>query len=64
MKELPYDGPGGMYSAGSPDGSRPGVFYANVRRPADKYVAYTILRILNNVIAKDKKLQKVQGINK
>ena len=57
MKERPYDGPRGMYSAGSPDGSRPGVFYANVRRPADKYVAFTILRIWNNFVAKDQNLQ-------
>ncbi|XP_060588530.1 uncharacterized protein LOC132743946 [Ruditapes philippinarum] len=35
VKEMPYDGPGGTYSFGSPDGSRPGVFYANVRRPKD-----------------------------
>lgn len=35
---MPYDGPGGTYSFGSPDGSRPGIFYANVKRPEDKLV--------------------------
>ncbi|XP_052214630.1 uncharacterized protein LOC127833430 isoform X7 [Dreissena polymorpha] len=35
VKPMPYDGPGGTYSFGSPDGTRPGVFYANVRRPED-----------------------------
>jgi len=33
---MPYDGPGGTYSSGSSDGSKPGVFYANVNRPEDK----------------------------
>ncbi|KAL8577178.1 hypothetical protein ACOMHN_047946 [Nucella lapillus] len=32
-KPLPYDGPYGMYSDGSEDGTRPGTFYANVFRP-------------------------------
>ena len=36
IEKMPYDGPGGQYIAGSPDGSRPGVFQANVIRPADK----------------------------
>ncbi|KAK7115944.1 uncharacterized protein [Littorina saxatilis] len=33
VKPLPYDGPYGMYSSGSDDGSRPGTFYVNLRRP-------------------------------
>ena len=33
---MPYDGPGGQYMSGSPDGSRPGVFQVNVIRPQDK----------------------------
>ncbi|KAK7477822.1 hypothetical protein BaRGS_00030900 [Batillaria attramentaria] len=35
VKALPYDGPYGMYSSGSEDGTRPGTFYANVLRPND-----------------------------
>ncbi|XP_052783581.1 uncharacterized protein LOC128219700 isoform X1 [Mya arenaria] len=35
VKEMPFDGPGGMYFSGSPDGTRPGVFYANVMKPAN-----------------------------
>lgn len=35
---MPYDGPGGQYMSGSPDGSRPGKFQVNVIRPEDKYV--------------------------
>ena len=34
----PTDGIRGSYSSGSEDGSRPGVFYINVRRSKDKYV--------------------------
>ncbi|XP_076443706.1 uncharacterized protein LOC143282098 [Babylonia areolata] len=33
VKPLPFDGPFGMYSGGSADGSRPGVFYVNLHRP-------------------------------
>ncbi|XP_071086050.1 uncharacterized protein [Haliotis cracherodii] len=33
VREMPNDGPGGAYSTGSADGSRPGVFWANVFRP-------------------------------
>lgn len=40
---MPYDGPGGTYSFGSPDGSRPGIFYANVKRPEDKLVYWNVL---------------------
>ncbi|KAL4220042.1 hypothetical protein ACF0H5_020453 [Mactra antiquata] len=32
VKEMPYDGPGGSYSFGSPNGERPGIFYVNVMR--------------------------------
>ncbi|XP_060563219.1 uncharacterized protein LOC132722711 isoform X1 [Ruditapes philippinarum] len=30
IKPMTYDGPNGIYKNGAPDGSRPGVFYANV----------------------------------
>lgn len=33
VEEMPNDGPGGMYSPGLPDGSRPGVFLLNLFRP-------------------------------
>ncbi|XP_046577866.1 uncharacterized protein LOC124285649 [Haliotis rubra] len=33
VREMPNDGPGGSYSTGSADGSRPGIFWANVLRP-------------------------------
>ncbi|XP_064614833.1 uncharacterized protein LOC135479048 isoform X2 [Liolophura sinensis] len=33
IKPMPYDGPGGAYSPGSADGSRPGIFWVNVLRP-------------------------------
>ena len=36
VQKMPYDGPGGQYMSGSPDGSRPGVFQVNVIRPQDK----------------------------
>lgn len=35
VKKMPYDGTPATYSPGSPDGSRPGVFYVNVHRPED-----------------------------
>ena len=34
---MPIDGPGGIYKNGAPDGSRPGVFLANVKKPTNKY---------------------------
>ena len=33
VEPTPTDGIGGYYIAGPPDGSRPGVFKANVHRP-------------------------------
>lgn len=30
------DGPGGMYQQVSPDGSRPGIFYANLFHPDER----------------------------
>ena len=33
VKVMPFSGPGGMYFAPSPDGTRPGVFYANLDQP-------------------------------
>ena len=36
VKNSPSDGISGMYRAGSEDGTIPGIFYANVRRPEDK----------------------------
>ena len=42
---MPYDGPGGQYMSGSPDGSRPGKFQVNVIRPEDKYVFRNYFRI-------------------
>ncbi|KAK3577984.1 hypothetical protein CHS0354_013646 [Potamilus streckersoni] len=35
VKNSPQDGVGGEYESGSEDGTRPGTFYANVRRPQD-----------------------------
>ena len=32
---MDYDGPGGVYLGGTPDGSVPGIFYANVMHPED-----------------------------
>ena len=32
---MPTDGPKGQYSAGTADGIRPGIFYANILRPED-----------------------------
>ena len=36
------DGPGAMYLAGTPDGSVPGIFYANVLNYQDLYV-FTVI---------------------
>ncbi|KAK6179310.1 hypothetical protein SNE40_011700 [Patella caerulea] len=35
IQMMPYDGAGGEYLSGTADGSRPGVFYVNLRRPED-----------------------------
>ncbi|KAL3846519.1 hypothetical protein ACJMK2_017499 [Sinanodonta woodiana] len=35
IAEMPIDGPAAVYSAGSPDGSRPGRFLVNIKRPTD-----------------------------
>ncbi|KAK3606639.1 hypothetical protein CHS0354_011391 [Potamilus streckersoni] len=35
VKSSPQDGVGGQYKSGSEDGTRPGIFYANVRRPGN-----------------------------
>nr|KAG5709881.1 hypothetical protein BaRGS_029923 [Batillaria attramentaria] len=37
VEPMPYDGPGGIYLAGTPDGSVPGIFYANVMHPAQTW---------------------------
>ncbi|ESP00689.1 hypothetical protein LOTGIDRAFT_157979 [Lottia gigantea] len=36
IQRMPYDGAGGEYLSGTADGSRPGVFYVNLRRPEQK----------------------------
>lgn len=35
---MPNDGPGGMYLAGSADGTRPGVFQVNLKHPKEMLV--------------------------
>ncbi|KAK3577982.1 hypothetical protein CHS0354_013644 [Potamilus streckersoni] len=35
INEMPSDGPAAVYIAGSPDGSRPGRFLVNIKRPTD-----------------------------
>lgn len=40
VKASPTDGISGQYMTGSEDGTIPGTFYANVRRPEDKYVTF------------------------
>ncbi|ESP05660.1 hypothetical protein LOTGIDRAFT_203016 [Lottia gigantea] len=35
VKAMTSDGPGGMYSSGSADGTHPGIFWANVLRPQE-----------------------------
>ncbi|XP_046577862.1 uncharacterized protein LOC124285644 [Haliotis rubra] len=42
VRPLSYDGPVGMYSTGAADGSRPGIFWANVFRP-NKTVNFTTM---------------------
>ncbi|PVD19297.1 hypothetical protein C0Q70_19784 [Pomacea canaliculata] len=34
VEQMPYDGPGGVYMAGTPDKKVPGIFYANVTDPS------------------------------
>ena len=36
VKEMPFNGPGGMYFPPSVDGSRPGVFFANLKNPEER----------------------------
>eukprot|EP00916_Digyalum_oweni_P023729 GHVL01039344.1.p1 GENE.GHVL01039344.1~~GHVL01039344.1.p1 ORF type:complete len:615 (+),score=12.78 GHVL01039344.1:33-1877(+) len=36
VEPMPFDGPGGQYASGTPDGSVPGIFYANVMHPKQK----------------------------
>ena len=43
VKNSPSDGISGQYRTGSEDGTVPGIFYANVRRPEDKYVSLHIM---------------------
>lgn len=38
IEKMANDGPSGIYKNGAPDGSRPGVFYANVHNPV--FVAF------------------------
>lgn len=35
IKEMPFDGPGGMYQPASADGKRPGIFYVQLRHLSD-----------------------------
>lgn len=46
IKPLSSDGVGGEYWAGTPDGSRPGIFYVNLHKPEYKYVE--TLTLLNH----------------
>lgn len=50
VQEMPYDGPGGVYLGGTPDGSVPGIFYANVDNPEDTATIGIMSLVLHETI--------------
>ncbi|KAK7501586.1 hypothetical protein BaRGS_00007017 [Batillaria attramentaria] len=50
VEPMPYDGPGGIYLAGTPDGSVPGIFYANVMHPAQTVTLSDMALVLHETV--------------
>ncbi|XP_076443511.1 uncharacterized protein LOC143282006 [Babylonia areolata] len=50
VQPMPYDGPGGVYLSGTPDGSVPGIFYANIMRPQETVTIGIMALVLHETV--------------